>query len=369
MGPPSWSRRPAAGSSERLADPGHPGRGVLPHPVLRQAPAHQGRRARPSPPSAPPSSCPSGPPSSGSSGSRTPGTAKAPSACIHSVGQAVMPPRRGGGHDAVVAPVDRVVDVVAVGRRRVQHRHATSTASRWRCSSWSPSSRCSCTSSPIEYMKGDIRFTHYFAVPLPVHRRDAEPGRGREHDPAPPRLGDHGPLLVRADRALVGGEAQLQRRPQGVLHHPHRRHRPAGGHLDPVLRSRAASASWPPTVGAVARRPPRRCCCGRRSRCSSPSSARPASSRCTPGCPTPWPARRPVSALIHAATMVVAGVYLGRPPLPGVLGGLQHRRRRGEPDGAHRRHHHPDRRACWRSCRSTSRRCWPTPPSASSATW
>ena len=36
------------------------------------------------------------------------------------------------------------------------------------------------------------------------------------------RLGDHGPLLVHADRALVGGDAELRRRPQGVLHHPHR---------------------------------------------------------------------------------------------------------------------------------------------------
>jgi len=35
-----------------------------------------------------------------------------------------------------------------------------------------------------------------------------------------------------------------------------------------------------------------------------------ASSRCMSVGPTRWPARRPVSALIHAATMVAAGVYL-----------------------------------------------------------
>ena len=38
--------------------------------------------------------------------------------------------------------------------------------------------------------------------------------------------------------------------------------------------------------------------------------ARAPSSRSTSGCPTRWRARRPVSALIHAATMVNAGVYL-----------------------------------------------------------
>ena len=47
-----------------------------------------------------------------------------------------------------------------------------------------------------------------------------------------------------------------------------------------------------------------------RSCCSAARSASRRSSRCTCGCPTPWPVPTPVSALIHAATMVAAGVYL-----------------------------------------------------------
>ena len=85
----------------------------------------------------------------------------------------------------------------------------------------SRSSRCSCTSSRSSTCAATG------ASPTSTRRsacspRDAPPWSRREHDPDDPRLGAHGPLLVHADRALVGGVAERRRRPEGLLHHPNR---------------------------------------------------------------------------------------------------------------------------------------------------
>ena len=74
----------------------------------------------------------------------------------------------------------------------------------------------------------------------PVHRVDAAARRRRQHAADARRLGARRPLLVHADRALVGGEAELRRRAQGVPHHPHRRHRAARRRDHDLLRRRSA---------------------------------------------------------------------------------------------------------------------------------
>ena len=75
-------------------------------------------------------------------------------------------------------------------------------------------------------------------LPVAVHRLDARADHEREHAAAPHLLGAGRPLLVRAHRPLVGGEAQLRRRPQGLHHQPRRRRRPHLRRDHPVLRRR-----------------------------------------------------------------------------------------------------------------------------------
>ena len=76
------------------------------------------------------------------------------------------------------------------------------------------------------------------------------------------RLGAGRPLLVRAHRPLVGGEAELRRRPQGLPHQPRGRHRPAHRRDHPVLRRRP-DASTSSTINTLANDgddQPHRCC-------------------------------------------------------------------------------------------------------------
>ena len=64
-------------------------------------------------------------------------------------------------------------------------------------------------------------------VPQPVHRVDAVLRPRREHAADDRGLGAGRRLLVRAHRPLVGGEAELRRRAQGVPHQPRGRRGPA----------------------------------------------------------------------------------------------------------------------------------------------
>ena len=84
-------------------------------------------------------------------------------------------------------------------------------------------------------MRGDRRFTLLRGVE-PLHCVDVAARRREQHAPDARRLGARRSLLVHADRALVGGEAELRRRAQGVPHHSHRRHRAADRRDHDVLR-------------------------------------------------------------------------------------------------------------------------------------
>ena len=88
----------------------------------------------------------------------------------------------------------------------------------------------------LEYVRGDRRYTHFFAAITLFSAGMLVMVLAENMVQLHPRLGDHGPLLVPADRPLVGGRAQRPRRPEGVLHRSCRRRRPARRHGHPLLR-------------------------------------------------------------------------------------------------------------------------------------
>ena len=186
----------------------------------------------------------------------------------------------------------------------------------------------------LEYMRGDRRFTHFYAALTLFTASMLAARRGRQHAAAARRLGARRPLLVHAHRSLVGGEAQhdaalkafLTTRTGdiglliGVIMTFFVVQRATGvGSFNIVALNSAASS---PKVGHTLML---WCAVGADARRSSASRGQ---FPLHTWLPDAMAGPTPVSALIHAATMVVAGVYLGARAVPGVLQRLLDRPRR-----------------------------------------
>ena len=225
-----------------------------------------------------------------------------------------------------------------------------------------------------EYVRGDRRYTHFFAsltlfsagmLTMVLAPNMVQFILGWE-------------IMGLCSFMLIGHwweeEANSRGRAEGVLHGAHRRHGPARGHsaccwpcsARSTSVASTASTPWPPSGEfdsknmlmwtAVALF----IACHRQER--SVPAAHLAARR----------HGRPHARVVAAALQHHGGGRRvpGGPPVPGVPRRPRHQRRRQplQPHRRHRWHHHPHRRRRWRSCRTTSRRCWRTPPSASSAT-
>ena len=194
------------------------------------------------------------------------------------------------------------------------------------------------------YMHGDVRFTHFFAAlslfTAAMLFMVLADNTLQLHD----RLGAGRALLLHADRPLVRGEEQLQRRPQGLLHHEDGRRRPHARRHHAVLRRRRDVPHRDPQPDGPRARDRPRAAPGRR---GAAVPRRHGQER-----PVPAPhlaARR--HGRPHARLRPDPRRHHGRgrrlpggPGLRRLLGGLLDRGRRAELDGADRRHHDDHRR-------------------------
>ena len=164
--------------------------------------------------------------SSGSTGCRTPTTRTAPRACIGALGRSIGRLGAGGRRGARAArSIHQLTWFENAGTKLTVGTQIDGLAVMMMFVVTLISLLVHVYS--LEYMRGDRRFTHFYAALSLFTASMLLLVVAEQHAADARRLGARRPLLVHADRALVGGEAELRRRAQGVPHHAYRRHRAA----------------------------------------------------------------------------------------------------------------------------------------------
>ena len=163
----------------------------------------------------------------------------------------------------------------------------------------------------IGYMKDDTSYARFFAYLNLFLFFMLLLVLGRSLLGALRRLGRRGPCLLPADRLLVRATSPT-RAPARRRSSPTASATPASCSACSCSTRRSARSTWTASTPRSMARPLPAVSASLVGMLLFIGATRQSRrrSRCTSGCPTPWPARRRSRALIHAATMVTAGVYL-----------------------------------------------------------